>query len=216
MKKDNLKALTECPLLTGCDPQAIYEEMKRAGAYEEAFSQKDLIPCRKENEARVGICLGGRAGVYSIGKESTLLNRLRPGSVFGVASLYADEDADTRVIAETDTLFLFLERESLEVLLENKRIRENLIRFLSGRIRFLTEKISSFTAPLSDGKLRRYLEQNADETGLVSTFRSYAELARATNLGRASLYRAMQSLEEEGVIRKDGKKIWMISKEKQK
>ena len=44
------------------------------------------------------------------------------------------------------------------------------------------------------------LEQNADETGLVSTFRSYAELARATNLGRASLYRAMQSLEEEGAV----------------
>ncbi len=39
----------------------------------------------------------------------------------------------------------------------------------------------------------------------------YSQLARALNLGRASLYRALETLEAEGRIRREGKRILLLS-----
>ena len=166
MEKEIKSALKECPLFSGCDLDEAWQELCKAGGYREKFSPKDMISCRYENTERIGICISGRAAVYSIGHETTLLNRLYPGSLLGVATLFSDKNADTQVLAETEAEFLFLDRTGIDTLLEHKRIRRNLIGFLAGRIRFLTEKISSFTAPSAEGKLARYLLQHTEETVL--------------------------------------------------
>ena len=38
----------------------------------------------------------------------------------------------------------------------------------------------------------------------------YSRLANALNIGRASLYRALDSLEAEGRIRREGRRIFLI------
>jgi CRP-like cAMP-binding protein len=209
------KALSACPLFSGCKLQRVAELLKKAEATKIRFVSGEAIPFRKENKSRLGIVLDGVVGVYSKDEKRTPLNRLTPGCIFGLSSLYSDYDGETELKSrKTETQVLFIQEEQLSVFLEDPIICRNLIAFLTGRIRFLTEKITAFTSPTAEKKLAKFLEAKGNENGAVTSFRSYADLARSLNLGRASLYRALDRLTEDEVIEKDGKSIRIISRTK--
>ena len=84
--------------------------------------------------------------------------------------------------------------------------------YLSARIRFLTRRIEALTAGDSASKLLSYLLER-EQDGKVD-IQSCAELARRLDVGRASLYRALDSLETSGDIRREGKKIFITVKDR--
>ena len=87
---------------------------------------------------------------------------------------------------------------------EEPLLRRNYLRYLSGRIRFLSGRLQSVTQSGSEGKLARYLLANAVD-GPVNI--SATDLARQLGLSRASLYRAFDALEQADLIRRSGKAI---------
>lgn len=209
-----LSALKKCPLFLDLDEAGIRQGLTAAGYDRKVFQHGERIPLSGKGE--VGILLSGKAQVFSSHQERALLNRLDEGSLFGVSSLFSTTCAETEVVAQGKVEVLILGDGAIEKLLEDARIRRNLIAFLTGRIRFLTRKIASFTSPNAGAKLARFLLENADETGLVQAFRSYSELARRLNLGRASLYRVLDDMEKSGAIKKRQKEICILSEEKVK
>jgi CRP-like cAMP-binding protein len=80
-------------------------------------------------------------------------------------------------------------------------ITENYITYLSDRIWFLNTKISALTAGSAEQRLAVFLL----EQGSVSS--SMTDLSHQLNVGRASLYRALDVLEADGYIRKGSKSI---------
>ena len=80
------------------------------------------------------------------------------------------------------------------------QVARNYIAFLSERIQFLNEKIGSFTAPTARVRLARWL---AAQTSPVQV-KSYMALANELNVGRASLYRALDALASQGVLKRQG------------
>ena len=91
---------------------------------------------------------------------------------------------------------------------DDAKIALNYIRFLSGRIQFLNRKIDSFTAPDAEQALLSYLGQKPQ--GRVEGI-SMVKLCEILNIGRTSLYRVMQQLEDSGKIKREGKTIWLLS-----
>lgn len=85
-----------------------------------------------------------------------------------------------------------------QILLQNPVIAFNYIRFLSGRIQFLNRKIDSFTAPGAQQALLSYLRQ---QPGGKSVGLSMVKLSEMLNIGRTSLYRAVEQLEQCGKIK---------------
>ncbi len=214
MREKEISVLSSSPLFCSCTTEEIQTLLERSGAERITFSSGEEIPFRERN-SRIGILLSGKARVFSAEAEKTPLNLLMPGSLFGISSLYADEDPKTRVIAATGgAKFLFIDETNLGILLEHAKIRTNLIAHLTNRIRFLTEKIASFTAAGAEAKLARYLLGKAGGNCLAVSVSSYASLARSLNVGRASLYRALEELERSGAIRKEGKQVHILSPEK--
>ena len=214
MDEKALSAIRNSFLFRSCTEDASFL-LERCGAYEEICPPHHVIPFRGKSGGRIGILLEGAAKVFSAEDEKTLLNRLEEGDLFGVSTLYSEAEADTVIQTATRCRILFLEERNLGPLWEHEKTRENLVSFLTGRIRFLTEKIASFTAPDADTKLVRFLLQNSDEKGCFSV-RSYSELAKVLNVGRASLYRSLDKLENEGVISRTGKEIRILQKERLK
>ena len=77
--------------------------------------------------------------------------------------------------------------------------------FLSGRIRFLNRKIGYLTAGSAERRLALYLASfQKQELVLKDSISSLSELL---DIGRASLYRAFDALEEQGLIRREGRSI---------
>ena len=115
-------------------------------------------------------------------------------------------------------LFLHQNGQSRCFAKENPQVSLNYIRFLSDRIQFLNRRIASFTAPNAEQTLLSFLRQQPQQRceGV-----SMVKLSEVLNIGRTSLYRVVQQLEQNGVIKREGRVIQLmeepdISREKRK
>ncbi len=86
----------------------------------------------------------------------------------------------------------------------------NVIRFMSERILFLNEKIATFSGDNVEQKLARLLLCEKIYTDSCEFAFNKKKAAETINSGRASLYRALESLAEKGLITFDNKIIKII------
>lgn len=204
---EQLERLSRCFLLEGIPPERL--EPMAAGLAAERYPAGAVIYSPARFRKAMGVVLEGRLAVLK--EKELLLNTLGPGQCFGVAALFCPaEDYVTTVQARTPSVVVFLPDQWLvELFGAFPQTSVAYIAFLSQRIRFLNRKIDSFTAPTAQEALYRHLLA-AEEDGVVEVAGGYSQLARGLNMGRASLYRALDALEAEGRIRRDGKVIYLL------
>jgi CRP-like cAMP-binding protein len=181
------------------------------------FSAGDTIYDESNYRASLGFILSGKAEVQtgSTGRM-TILNRLAPPQLFGAAGLFQEDGLYvTRIVALEDSSILFIPQDLLTgAMRKDFRLVENYLAFLSQRIRFLNRKINNFTQANAEGKLARYLLDMASDqkNDSVSFPVSIQNVAKVLHLGRASLYRALDSLSDSGYIERKGKKIIILDR----
>ncbi len=161
----------------------------------------------------LGIVLKGRVEILrQEDGRRVLMNQLEAGGIFGAAALYgSSEEYVTEIRALEPCRILFISQEQLSAMMKQDfAIAENYIRFLSGRIRFLNQRIAGFTGGAADRRLALYLLEHSDEQGTVNLPRSIVALASALNVGRSSLYRSLDVLTEAGLIRRENGKITIL------
>jgi CRP-like cAMP-binding protein len=137
--------------------------------------------------------------------KKVMLRTFSAGAVFGISDWYADPKAGlSRIEAKEETDVLTIRPAGVRLLLEESRsFREHYISFLTGRIRFLNQKIEYLTAGSAEIKLSHYL-LSLDESQTVTLPISMSALAEMLDLGRASLYRAMDKLTADGFLVRNG------------
>jgi CRP-like cAMP-binding protein len=215
ISESDLKKIFSGKLLSGCIG-GDYRDIIKSDAILEEYEINELILDRNTKRRAVGILVSGRLTVsrQESGDKAVLLNHLVSGDCFGVSSVFSgEEDFITVVRAKTKAKVIFLSEELLLKLIRaGEEFAVSYISFLTGRIRFLNKRIHSFTAPKADKKLAAYLLENGG-TGGKAAPAPLAEIARRLSMGRASLYRAIDTLEQAGAIKKDGKSIEVLSEE---
>lgn len=167
----------------------------------------DFIP-------RLGIVTKGKVHIMGRGSgKKVLLNRIEKGGVFGAASaFYEARESVSTVLAATACKVLFVPRDILSELLENDSfVASEYIKLLSEKIYFLNKRILSFTAKSADAALASFLAERAKEGDTLKL--PMTKLAAALDIGRTTLYRALDSLVACGAICCDGKEITVLNKE---
>lgn len=169
-----------------------------------------VVYSRTRFRRAMGVVLSGRLAAVK-GKD-LLLKTLGQGDCFGVAALFCPaEDYVATVRAKEPAELVFLsDRWLTDLFRRYPQAAVSYIAFLSQRIRFLNRKIDSFTAPTAREAVRLHLLKAAKD-GKVEVAGGYSQLARTLNIGRASLYRALDALEEEGCIIREGKTVYLVS-----
>ena len=156
----------------------------------------------------LGILLTGEVLVEKNTADGKRLNMtpLTPGECFGAAAMYTQQQRYASLLtAKRPTQILYLPQAVITWAMERSfTITENYITYLSGRIWFLSSRISALTAGTAQQKLAVYLIEQGD----VAI--SMTDLSQQLNLGRASLYRAVEELEESGAILRDGKMLKVL------
>ena len=152
----------------------------------------------------LGVVLSGKVRVT---RGDLLVDVLEPGAWFGAAALFNErEDYPTTLTALADCEVLFLSQETVAELMERwPRAGINYVHYLSGRICFLSDRLNSLAAGSAEEKVEQFLRRSADANGVVCV--PATAVARALGLGRASVYRAFDILEERGVLTRDHKKF---------
>ncbi len=174
----------------------------------ERFEKGAVIYSASQFRRAVGVV---ECGEVLILRDAAVLNRLGIGAVFGAAALYGEETQYvTEIRAACACKIRFFDEALLRRWMEQDfRIAENYIGFLSDRIRFLNRRIASFTAGDAEHRVLTYLQQHADQNGLVTLPHSMSELSKMLDMGRTSLYRALDTLVTEGRVRWEDKLIYI-------
>ncbi len=180
----------------------------------ETFEKGEVIYSADAFRRAMGVVLTGGVRVYRVGEhgQRLLMNRLEPGDTFGVAALFGGDSYVTDIVAAHRSQIQFIRQEQiLSMIRQDARIAENYIRFLSDRIRFLNSRITGLSGGSANERLLAFLRTHADSTGAVSLPGGMSELSQLLDMGRSSLYRSLDSLEQAGLLRREGKTIYYLS-----
>ena len=199
------KALVrDCFLLEGCGQEAPGAFLDRLEA--RAFSRGEVL-CAPQKPAReLAILLSGEVAVT--GTSGVQLNILRAGASFGAAGLFGGEGEAyvNTLTGHTAGEYAAISEQTLLSLFEAlPRTAVNYITYLSGRVRFLAQRIEGFTAGGAPAKLALYLLKQGKNHVMIPG--GCVQLARELGIGRASLYRAFSVLEAHGVIARHERQI---------
>lgn len=185
----------------------------------DTLEQSDLLQAEKGSvvydRTRFRRCLGVvLRGRIQVRREALLMSTLEEWDVFGAAALFhGGEDYPTTLTALTGCEALLIPQESVRRLLrECGDFAEDYAVYLSGRIQFLSQRLEAVSSPSAQGKLAQYLLAAAGETGAVTL--SATQLGQRLGMGRATLYRAFDALEQTGAIAREGKTIQVLDRSK--
>lgn len=182
------------------------------------YRAEEILLSTREPPQGLAVLLDGSAQILS-GDEGrpALLRTITAGDSFGAASLFSRERNYRTCVRALQACRVFYIPALLvqEIFLKEPAVAQNYIAFLSDRVSFLNRKITAFTAGSVLERLVLYLLHlplGSDGSWELNT--SYGELSEQLGVGRASLYRAMDSLCAAGYIERDKKTVTPLQLEK--
>ena len=196
--------VAQCPLFIGDDGHILNEYLSchHVTALHPPDGQPISLP--PTFTRCLGIVL---KGTLHVSVSNLSISVLGSSDLFGAATLYCGDCSPiTTLTGQGDCVVLLLPAQDVETLIAQfPLIRTNYLRYLTGRIHFLSGRVSALGAGSAEGKLARHLLFNP-QSNIPSI-----ELAKRLGISRASLYRAFSALEESAVIARNGKSITVLN-----
>ena len=193
-------------LFNNVPKQEIDRMLSLDGIFETHFNSGDIILCCNKCES-IGIVAKGKAIIKS-GVEGVIIKKLQKGDIFGVAGLFDKPTHSTTIQATSDCTVITLSKDFVEKCISiNHTCAINYITLLAKKISFLNKKINSYTAKSAENKLYSYLLQLPHDGNRLELNIDMSTLSKMIGIGRATLYRAFEKLENNGTITKNDKII---------
>lgn len=208
LTSQELETLSATALFHGYTAQELMGLLEQCGWEKRSFAKGQVIYSPDHFRKELACVLSGQVLVTKGGGE-LVVSLLEQADLFGAAALFnAEEEYVSTLTARSKSSILFLSQDSVRQLIDSQPLfRGNYIRYLSCRIRFLSDKIDALIQGSGEKKLSGFLLRQMDAEGNVRLACSMTELAARLNIGRASLYRELQKLEDRGILTRDGKII---------
>ncbi len=175
------------------------------------FRQDELIYSPEEFSRKIGFVAKGSCTVERQRADGAPipLNLLKRGDAFGVLSVFSEGgEFPTFIRAKKDATVLFFDKEDILYLAKNEpMIAINIMYFMGDRIAFLNRKLSTFSSDNTEQKVAKFLLYESKKQGSLSFDFNCKRTSEALNIGRASLYRAIDALTSDGILTLENKKI---------
>ncbi len=178
------------------------------------FSKNEIIYGYDSYKKSLGIILKGKVSVRKDRTSNVLINTLGNGDIFGGAALFSKYDRFIGTLrAETDSDILFIPENLMEeIIVKSPESAVSYIKYLSESLMFLNNRLDIFTAGGAEERTLEYIRKNSriDENGrTVADGMSMTELSEYLAVGRATLYRILDEFQRNGIIQRDGRKIYI-------
>ena len=203
--------MKETFLFQNVDDEALEKILKDYPPKVVSYKRGEIV-YSSASEGLVGFVFDGQCEVRRTKPDGsrTVLNVLSERDSFGILSVFSGEEFPTQIFAIKNCEILCFSDEQIKHFVNNNlQISSNLISFLVGRVNFLNKKIATFSGTRVEDRLAAFLLCQADTYHSNSFPIHYLNTAEEINAGRASVYRALDSLEESGLITIDNKKIYI-------
>ena len=203
-----VEKLKSTPLFRDADERLLADALSEAELRTLAAGEK------VDFSGKLGFILSGQVSVFTADvKRRLLLRTIGEGELFGAAALFGDGRPPGRIIVRKDAKLLFFNADTVQRMLQRDgRLAFSYIRFLSGRVGYLSDRITHLTAGSAKRRVAVFIESfGMDEFDLPV---SLSALADMLDVGRASLYRALDGMEAAGAVRRAGSHITVLDRQK--
>ena len=182
----------------------------------QTFKPKDIIYSDIKFPHAIGIVIKGKCYALTNNSGNVYMNNFETGDCFGVAAIFGNKEKYvSTIISKTKTEILFINEKNLkQIFLMHPQVSLNYIEFLSNKIRFLNTKLKVLSNSATEDTVLNYLTTVTNGGGFAEIPVNMTMLAKMLGIGRASLYRSIDSLESKGIIIRENNKIKVIKNEK--
>ena len=212
-----VKFLLNTALFDGCSLGTAEYALHSSGLKRVVYQKGDRV--FHEQGGALGVLLSGKVRVGGRrDRHKLIINEMHPGVIFGFSSLFeGKKHFETDIYACQKSEVLWLDENLIEELMGlEHRVGRNIIALQAEKIRFLNEKVLSFSSSDNEKKLLLYLESlPVSEGDRRKMPLGMSALSARLSMGRASLYRAFDRLEDAKVIRKEGRTVYILSPKNQ-
>lgn len=182
-----------------------------------SFEKGETIYGYDDYKDSLGIILKGRVSVKKDRTRGILFNTLKAGDAFGGAVLFGKGPFIADIVSQSRSDIVFISSDLMrELMAFSDKINMNYIEYLTASLAFLNERLDIFSAGGAEERTLRYLNIKCRQTEdgcYMADGMSMTDLAEYLLVGRATLYRILSEFEQKGIIRKDGRKIYLIKGE---
>jgi len=180
------------------------------------FSKGEIIYSADNFQNAIGFIIKGKAFAITNNGCELYMKTFEKGATFGAAAVFGGgEKYVSTIISKTATEVLFLSEDALKkIFLKFPKASINYVTFLSDKIRFLNAKLNLISCSDSEDTVLNYLTSVTDSDGYALIPKSMTLLSKMLGLSRATLYRSLDSLSENGMILRENNKIKVIKNEK--
>ena len=184
-------------------------------AREVSFHNHEIIFAYSNTMNKIGLILSGRAVLYYCDEEGNqyMIDELKKDAVFGEPFLLPVDSRNYYVQAEEETRVMFIDYAHVIKRCENacwhhSQLVSNLFR-MTARKSQQVQRIYVLSRTTTRKKLLAYLESLSEElhSRKIRIPMSYTELAQYLSVDRSAMTREMKSLENEGILEKDGRTV---------
>ena len=209
--REELLLLGRCPFFRGADEALLRRVLALPGVTAEAFPAGGTVYQPHQFRRCLGFLLTGQVQVTNAALSVSVLEA---GELFGAAALYNDlPDYATTLTARSPCRILFLPQEDVDRLLGEESLPGTTC---------ATCLAASGSCPGGWGPWPRPVRKASWpgtsspayllSSGEPSVHAPATDLAKRLGLSRASLYRAFESLETAGLIRREGKTVFVLDR----
>ena len=187
-------------------------EQNLGGAFRTELRTGGQLEYPTEDRNYLGVVI---AGELSELREPTFPNRtLGEASVIGVMDLFSRERGPRDVIvAKNRSRVVFFSAQQIRELFDAyPGMMMRYINFLTARTQELRWEYLMAATPSALDRIRNYCVAQLDaESGMVPLPQSISALAGRLHMSRSTLYRCLEQLERDGVLRRQGKDLEILS-----
>lgn len=211
MQEDVITCLSTIPFLADVTVDALQTLASRAKVIK--FPKKAMIVSEGDQTSSLYVILSGKVRVFGSNdkdKEVTLLIQ-EPGSYFGELALLSDEPRSAAVEAQEKTVCAVIAKgDFIHWLKQNPDAAINLLKVLSEKVRFLTEKVKQMALSNVYERTIKVLQDMAEKEGDVYVIHNrptQQELASMVGSSREMVNKVMKELTKGGYISVDDKSL---------
>ncbi len=197
-------------LFQGLDNDLIKNILSETKPIVVSYKRGEEVYNSQSGNRRVGFILEGKCEIRKVGANDkcVVINILEPCSSFGILSALSTEEFPTHIFATKNTKIIYFEQSEIISFVNNySQISSNLITFLVSRIHFLNKKIATFSGTKVENRLAAYLIYEKERKGSDLFYFNCLKASEEINAGRASVYRALYSFEQNKIIKFTNNKI---------
>ena len=208
--------LEKSTLFQGVEASVLRGYLEETPHHIQCYDKEETIFHLMDPALRIGIILEGRVEAqksFPNGSQVNVSIRI-PGEIIGPAAVFSKSQRyPCDIVAlEPTTLMMFQKEDLLSLMQKDVKILQNFTAEIASSTYMLQQRLELLSYSGIAQKAAFWLLMQIRQTGktTVQIPDSMSRWAMIMNVSRPSLHREMKKLEEEGIIRYEGKNIYVL------